>query len=481
MTLDASEVLPEEEGKRGEEEEAGSSTELQVRGRELAHHSPPSTCQCCAVVLHKKPGRDCRIVPMWELKDWVCQDCNPPVYASSLCNRVVYNFRRAIVSNVKPSRWRYFNENAQAYEHRYFLPGAGSYPYTSNTRGVLMGFYRDTACEIKPSPHNFIGQSTSNTAIYTLQLDPWPPPSSPKPPPAEDTWGQCCDRYNCLSAGVDASCGGCRVCSKLGDAAVGLSLGESHCQSPTTRACLKASPPPPQLLPAPPSTHLPHLLHACLAGCTAGVKCRELCNRFYTNWNGETCVWDGSDCTGQALSSSMSECSAAPPMPVIATAASPPPPSPSPFSEHYCPGGAYRCCVVLYMLSPRCTSVPVWDFSYFNKAACGGASRPMVPHTCEPAESQNSALRPQEPSTLAQSATRSKPFGADQVQGTIRRTCRCRRYVARSACQTTGQELARAIRVLYRPHQALHCLRPVPGSCTPPPQPSRHVKTSLLG
>lgn len=249
--MDASEVRPEQ----GEEKSGSGTAEQdqpsQVRGRELEHVSaisnvPSGTCECCAVVFHKKPGKDCRVVPMWELKDWVCQDCNPPVYASSLCNRIVYNFRRAIVSNTKPSRWRFYNENSQTYEHRYYLPGAGSYPYTANTRGVLMGFYRDRACEVKPSPHSdFIGEvAGSNNAIYHLQLDPWPPPSSPKPPPAESTWGQCCDRYNCLSAAVDASCGGCRACSKLGDVASGLSLGEPHCQKPDDASLSESGAPP---------------------------------------------------------------------------------------------------------------------------------------------------------------------------------------------------------------------------------------------
>ena len=200
------------------------------------------TCECCAVLLNKAPGEICHIVPVWELKDWVCPGCTPAVETASLCNRVVYNFKKAISStNVyfDPSQWREWSSApGVGYEYAHTLPGQSG-------QGILRGYYRDPACELKPSPGNFFGQASTNTAIYDLQLDPYPPPAPPTPPPVEAGWGNCCDRYGCHEAvegssytgGGTVGCKGCKACSKLGGA-----LGSA-------------------------------------LGCTAGVACQALCHK----------------------------------------------------------------------------------------------------------------------------------------------------------------------------------------------------------
>ena len=106
--------------------------------RKLAHVSAtshavvnvPPTCECCAVLLNEAPGKYCRIVPLWELKDWVCPGCTPAVVTSSLCNRVVYNVKTAISSTdpyFNPSKWREFSGiPGVGYQYKHYLPGASA-------------------------------------------------------------------------------------------------------------------------------------------------------------------------------------------------------------------------------------------------------------------------------------------------------------------------------------------------------------------
>ena len=312
----------------------------------------PTTCECCAVLLNEAPGKNCRIVPLWELKDWVCPGCTPAVETSSLCNRVVYNFRTAITSTnpyFNPSKWReYSSVYGAGFNYKHFLPGANL-----NQQGTLMGYYRDPACELKPSPQNFLGQVDTNTAIYNLQLDPYPPPLPPTRPPASAGRGNCCDRYGCHKAvegkkytgggpsdpdGVLLGCQGCKSCSKLGNTAL---------------------------------------------GCVAGTPCPALCHKHWVKKDGEdkTCSWDGSECKKVKLDENYSECPApAPPAPPPPPPSPPPPPPPPPpvFSEVYCPGGVYRCCMVLYRAGATCGPVPVWDFAIFDSTKCTGSVDPRT-------------------------------------------------------------------------------------------------------
>lgn len=150
----------------GERQVVTPSPKEMGRRRKLAHvadtmNSAPTsswavvdvapTCECCAVLLNKAPGELCHIVPVWELKDWVCPGCTPAVETSSLCNRVVYNVKTAISSTdpyFNPSKWREFSGiPGVGYQYKHYLPGAS--PLGS---GILMGYYRDPACAIKPSP-----------------------------------------------------------------------------------------------------------------------------------------------------------------------------------------------------------------------------------------------------------------------------------------------------------------------------------------
>ena len=185
-----------------------SKNSSSVRGRGLTHtdytwgissmpdpRSAATSCVCCAVIFHKHPGNDCRSVPMWELENWECPDCNPPVQKSSLCGRVVYNFRTAISTSLKPARSRIYDLGADSYTYRHVLEG-GSY-------GLLMGYYRDTACSVTASPsvgldNDYIGHlNGGDAAIYDLQLYPFPR----SPPPAYKP-GNCCNQYSMLCSTV---------------------------------------------------------------------------------------------------------------------------------------------------------------------------------------------------------------------------------------------------------------------------------------
>ena len=124
-----------------------------------------------------------------------------------------------------------------------------------------------------------------------------------------------------------------------------------------------------------------------MLGCTAGVKCQALCHKFYTV-GGKTCVFKNGDCDSEKLNwevakpQKLNQCpTGAPPAPAIASVTAPPGPPIygygrpwtvahngfTAFSEGYCPGGAFRCCVVLKSAStPACDEVPVWDATKFT-------------------------------------------------------------------------------------------------------------------
>ena len=150
-----------------------------------------------------------------------------------------------------------FNDGSYTYKH--VLEG-GSY-------GILMGYYRDTACSVTASPsvgldNDYTGHlNGGDTAIYDLQLYPFPP----SPPPAYIP-GNCCNRHNCIriknqpiTVVIDGvilgECDGCGSCSKLGG----------------------------------------------VFGCTKGTKCQALCHKFFKGKNGKTCVFSNGDCDGEDL------------------------------------------------------------------------------------------------------------------------------------------------------------------------------------
>jgi len=365
------------------------------------------TCECCAVLLNKAPGELCHIVPVWELKDWECPGCTPAVETSSLCNRVVYNFK-AISStdpSFNPSQWReYSSAPGVGFEYKHTLPGQ------SGQDGILRGYYRDPECELKPSPGNFIGQASTNTAIYDLQLDPYPPPAPPTPPPVEAGWGNCCDRYGCLQAvetytGAPGTsdCKGCSKCAKLGSVAL---------------------------------------------GCAEGTQCQALCHKHWKlddNGDAESCSWDSSENKCKA-EKKWKKCPSAPPAPGLLPP--PPPPSPPPvFSEVYCPGGVYRCCVVLYKAGATCGPVPVWDFAVFDPSKCTGSVDPRT--LCHTVQYNWQSKSPNyDPEDVTQ---------LEELQNSQLENCGAKRIVVNDRSLTTfGQPV----------------VWPGVGGCSPPPIPS---------